>query len=246
MGGHRVASRCYVELHECYSDQDNAASYQNEENSVLNVEGSVDIDIKAQSVALARFGRCKPFTIDPSFIDSQLRLQLVMSTFFQNITSPEAHGGFTQAQPYSILLAIILGTLAIRHWLLHLPKTAKFPLFNPVKGVNLTDIAQRRHFAAHGAQILKEAETANPDRPFNIMTDTGEITVLPAMMADKLRNDPNLNFLTLAVEDTHSNLSGFEAFATLREEQLFLTVINKHLTKHLSMDILLESSFPGS
>lgn len=157
-----------------------------------------------------------------------------MSTLLPTKGLSDGYNGLIQAQPYSLLLVIIFGTLALRHWLTRLPKTANFPLLNPIRGFGLVDIAHRRHFAANTARLLREGEMANPGRPFNIKADTEEITILPALMADSLRSEPNLDFLTLVAEDTHDHLPGFEVFSALREQKLVVGVINKYLMKHLS------------
>lgn len=170
-------------------------------------------------------------------------IKISMSTIFQNVIPDQSCGsGLIPVQPSSVLLIIIFCTLLtqIRHWLVKSPK-ANFPLFNPAKGFGFVDMAARKEFSTNAIQLLREGEAANPKRPFNIMTNAGEMTILPPDMADKLRSEPSLDFLGPVVEDAHGHLPGFEAFGALREQKLVLAVVNKHLTKYLSKALLMKS-----
>ncbi len=40
---------------------------------------------------------------------------------------------------------------------------------------------------------MKNARALCPKQPFRIITDVGEVLVLPPDLADEIRNDPNLN-----------------------------------------------------
>lgn len=156
----------------------------------------------------------------------------MFSALFDNGVAYE--GSLVKVQPFSVILIIVLGSLGIHHWLNRLPKTAKFPLVNPAQGLELTDIGRRKDWFLHGSRILRDAEASNPDRPFNMLTGSGEMTILPPYMADELRSEPELSFLKYLYQDHSGHLPGFEVFAALCEEKLVVAVINKHLTKYLS------------
>lgn len=161
-----------------------------------------------------------------------------MSSTFQNITSPDGYISHIQVKTYPLLLAIILGSVAIRYYLATIPKKAGFPLLNPAKGIELTDTARRNHFTANSVELLRRGHAENGDRPFNLFTDAGEVTVLPSSMAHYIRNDPQLAFLEVTQEDFHGHLPGFEAFSNgAQVEKLVLAVLNKHLTKFLSENL---------
>jgi hypothetical protein len=158
-----------------------------------------------------------------------------MSATFQRAFFNEGHtSGLNQVQPSRLVLVLVACSVVIfvRQWLLRVPK-ANFPLLNPAKGFALVDVEKRKEFSHNAARLLREGEATNSKRPFNIMTNSGEITILPPEMADKLRSDANLDFLDVVADDAHGHLPGFEAFGALREQKLLLAVINKHLTKQL-------------
>uniref|UniRef100_A0A8H7N690 Uncharacterized protein n=1 Tax=Bionectria ochroleuca TaxID=29856 RepID=A0A8H7N690_BIOOC len=70
-------------------------------------------------------------------------------------------------------------------------KTSKIPLLNPPKGFDLTNW---------------------DGQMFKVMTESGEITIVPSALANDIRNEPNLSFMKAIAEDFHSHLPGFEAF----------------------------------
>ena len=41
---------------------------------------------------------------------------------------------------------------------------------------------------------MQRAESLYPGQPFRIVTDLGEVVMLPPELADEIRNEPNLSF----------------------------------------------------
>lgn len=84
-------------------------------------------------------------------------------------------------------------------------------------------------------EILAKARDLFPNEPFRLITDWGEVLILPPEFADEIRNDPRLSFSKAAMQDNHAGIPGFETVALVgREDQLIQKVARKQLTKHLS------------
>ncbi|KAF4429605.1 gibberellin cluster-C20-oxidase [Fusarium austroafricanum] len=102
---------------------------------------------------------------------------------------------------------------------------------NPLLGQNL----RARDFVKLSRDILAKARSLFPDQPFRLMTDWGEVLILPPEFADEIRNDPRLSFSKAAMQDNHAEIPGFETVRLVgREDQLIQKVARKQLTKHLS------------
>ncbi|KAF9773798.1 hypothetical protein IL306_008326 [Fusarium sp. DS 682] len=109
------------------------------------------------------------------------------------------------------------------------------------------------NFVKLSREILAKARSLFPDEPFRLMTDWGEVLILPPEFADEIRNDPRLSFSKaamqvsnrnpaprpsqtelVAVQDNHAGIPGFETVALVgRDDQLIQKVARKQLTKHL-------------
>lgn len=148
---------------------------------------------------------------------------------------PDGYISRLPVSTYPLVLALIVGTLVVHHFFINTTKKAKFPLLNPAEGFELIDTARRRHFAANSVELLKKGQIQHAQQPYNILSDTGELTVLPPSMAHSIRNDPGLHFMSFLTEEMAGDVPGFEAFkpspAVLK---LIINVITKYLTKYLS------------
>ena len=49
-------------------------------------------------------------------------------------------------------------------------------------------------------QILAKARRDYPNKPFRLLTDWGEVLILPPTFADEIRNEPKLSFSKAAVQ----------------------------------------------
>ncbi|KAI1877566.1 hypothetical protein JX265_003574 [Neoarthrinium moseri] len=93
--------------------------------------------------------------------------------------------------------------------------------------------------SAEKTRLLQfSGQSKYPHQPFRLLTDWGEVIILPPEFADEIRNDPRLSFGEAAMQDNHAGIPGFETVRLVgRTDQLIQTVARKHLTKHLSMVI---------
>ncbi|EGU79217.1 hypothetical protein FOXB_10248 [Fusarium oxysporum f. sp. conglutinans Fo5176] len=149
---------------------------------------------------------------------------------------------YAGSQPLSFYVAIFIFTLvpwAIRFSWPKLRKGSVVPLANPPESLFGTG-KTRRSFVKLSREILAKARNLFPDEPFRLITDWGEVLILPPEFADEIRNDPRLSFSKAAMQDNHAGIPGFETVALVgREDQLIQKVARKQLTKHLSiLDII--------
>lgn len=49
-------------------------------------------------------------------------------------------------------------------------------------------------------RILANARRDYPNEPFRLLTDWGEVVILPPTFADEIRNEPKLSFAIAAVQ----------------------------------------------
>ncbi|KAJ3548702.1 hypothetical protein NM208_g877 [Fusarium decemcellulare] len=118
-------------------------------------------------------------------------------------------------------------------------KAQTVPLANP-SGSLLGSNRTRRNFVKLSREILAKARSLFPDQPFRLMTDWGEVLILPPEFADEIRNDPRLSFARAAMQDNHAGIPGFETVRLVgRDDQLIQKVARKQLTKHLCENISL-------
>ncbi|KAG9502202.1 hypothetical protein J7337_005027 [Fusarium musae] len=133
-------------------------------------------------------------------------------------------------------IAIFVFTLlpwAIHFSRLGLREDSAIPLANPPNSLFGTG-KTRRNFVKLSREILAKARSLFPNEPFRLITDWGEVLILPPEFADEIRNDPRLSFSKAAMQDNHAGIPGFETVALVgREDQLIQKVARKQLTKHL-------------
>lgn len=63
----------------------------------------------------------------------------------------------------------------------------QYPLVNPPPLFDIGGVRARRNFRLKGWEILEESATKYGDKPFRILTDSSDTTVLPPKHAEELR-----------------------------------------------------------
>ena len=76
--------------------------------------------------------------------------------------------------------------------------STNMPLMNPPRFYDLGGIRAKLSFVFGARQLL--ALGARTGRPFRLLTDLGEMIVLPARYAHEIRNDPRLSFSEVIVQ----------------------------------------------
>ncbi|KAL1614587.1 hypothetical protein SLS54_009652 [Diplodia seriata] len=108
-----------------------------------------------------------------------------------------------------------------------------FPLINPRKFYDIGGIRAKLSFVFNARHLL--ALGVRTQRPFRLLTDIGELTVLPAHYANEIRNDPRLSFAEVISQTFHADLPGFEGFRQgTADAHMSRDVANKQLTHSLA------------
>lgn len=76
--------------------------------------------------------------------------------------------------------------------------SSDMPLMNPRKFYDLGGIRAKLSFVFGARKLL--ALGVRTGRPFRLLTDLGEMIVLPARYANEIRNDPRLSFSEVIVQ----------------------------------------------
>ncbi|KAH7018877.1 ent-kaurene oxidase [Ilyonectria destructans] len=67
--------------------------------------------------------------------------------------------------------------------------------------------ACKKHFAKNASAILAHAQSLYPMQPFKMMTDAGEVIILPAQLANEIRHEADLHFIQTVDEDFHASIT---------------------------------------
>ena len=100
---------------------------------------------------------------------------------------------------------------------------SNFPLVNPKKFYDLGGIRAKLTFIFSARHLL--ALGVRTGRPFRLLTDLGEMIVLPARYANEIRSDPRLSFSEVIVQVScaRSNISMVQAHELMNSPRLFRT-----------------------
>jgi hypothetical protein len=110
-----------------------------------------------------------------------------------------------------------------------------FPIINPSKSLEIFGKARRQEYISKGSSIFNKGVERFPGKPFKVLTESGEITVLPPSWAHEIRNEPNLHFMKAVHTDFHADYAPFKPFASATsDDDLLQAVARKQLTKYLS------------
>ncbi|KAF0317432.1 cytochrome p450 monooxygenase [Colletotrichum asianum] len=93
----------------------------------------------------------------------------------------------------------------------------------------------RMDFLKTGMSVLDKAKSAVADKPFRVLSENGDLTVLPPRFAHSIRNEDDLNFGAFIKADFHYGIAGFEPFGFVdHDSQILQNVVRKQLTKYLN------------
>ncbi|KAL1792320.1 hypothetical protein ACET3X_008827 [Alternaria dauci] len=92
----------------------------------------------------------------------------------------------------------------------------------------------KKAFLASSKEILDKARSLYPAQPYRVISDLGEVVVLPPELADEIRNNPKLSLATATYNDLNGDLPGFDiAKIGSHGDAILQAVIKKQLTKSL-------------
>ncbi|KAI1490402.1 cytochrome P450 [Biscogniauxia mediterranea] len=138
----------------------------------------------------------------------------------------------TKSTPYFILTLMVM--IVAYAWPSSTSSSVKkLPLVNPGGFFSMKQAKQQ--YRQSSKSILKNARKQYGNQPFRMITDLGEVVILPSEFIDEIRNEPKLSFSGGLEQERTSQFPEFEAFAVLHNDsQLLQTVLKKQLTKFLS------------
>jgi hypothetical protein len=137
----------------------------------------------------------------------------------------------------SQVMGLALCTVAVVAYLLKTTNSDSnsFPVINPSKSFGSAWKAHREDFQRNAGEYIEKGVRLFPGKPFKIVADVGEATVLPHTWANDVRNEPNLHFMKTVHQDFHADLSAFKPFASgTSDDALIQSVARNQLTKYLS------------
>ncbi|GAB0134067.1 hypothetical protein EsDP_00002452 [Epichloe bromicola] len=151
-----------------------------------------------------------------------------------NTTSAWANMDFThfQMRTYytSSLLLLIVSIVAFR--ILTRPKT-NAPFVDPPKFFDVTTTRQRLEAVKGARSLLQRAYKAFPGKSFRIMAEFAELIVLPAKLANEIRNDDRFDFSEFTRQATFPpDVLGLDPFQS--NDRLLKAVVQQYLTKSLN------------
>ncbi|KAF1352010.1 hypothetical protein BDV97DRAFT_397066 [Delphinella strobiligena] len=83
------------------------------------------------------------------------------------------------------------------------------PIINPGKRLSFYNVDAKRAFLTGSKTLMSDARKLYPGQPYKIITDVGEVLVLPPTVAEEIRNNSDLN-LARAMEVVWISFSRFE------------------------------------
>ncbi|GIJ83279.1 hypothetical protein Asppvi_002098 [Aspergillus pseudoviridinutans] len=134
----------------------------------------------------------------------------------------------------SVSYLIIVFPLLLLVYALQRPKS-RLPLANPRRFFELSDSRVKREFISGAPDIIEKGFSLTGNKPFRIIADIGEVTILPPSLANEVRNNKNLSFAKYMYRNFHAHLPGFEAFIEGgRDSRLVKHVSQRQLTTTLN------------
>jgi hypothetical protein len=97
-----------------------------------------------------------------------------------------------KTKPIPYLLATFLFVVFV-YSLGNKPKS-KVPFLNPRRPFELTAERAKRFYYHDCRSLLRSWFNSHPNEPAQLITDYGNMTVLPPSMANEIRNNPKLSF----------------------------------------------------
>ncbi|KAK7718583.1 hypothetical protein SLS64_002540 [Diaporthe eres] len=150
-------------------------------------------------------------------------------------------------RPHGYILTaflVVLVSVALK-----LTKKDDIPFINPPTWFHPRPLA-RMDFLKTGMQVFDKARSSVADKPYRVLSDDGDLTVLPSRFAHCIRNENDLDFGEFIKAGFHYPLPGFEPFGFINHpSQILQNVARKQLTKYLNTvtePLSIEAAFAAS
>ncbi|KXH57510.1 ent-kaurene oxidase [Colletotrichum salicis] len=126
-------------------------------------------------------------------------------------------------QPYGYIATAVL--VIIFSLLLKVSKHDDLPLFQPTpKWFRPTFLAQMEFFKT-GKDLIAKGRATLPDKPYKVLSESGEILVLPPRFANVIYNEEGLDFGAVIMRDLHGKIPGFQPFGFVDDDENIIQVV---------------------
>ncbi|KAF4926177.1 Cytochrome P450 monooygenase 1 [Colletotrichum viniferum] len=154
-----------------------------------------------------------------------------------------------ELQPHGYIITAFLVVLVTSVACKLAKRDNSIPFVDPPTWLRPRPLA-RMDFLKTGVSVLDKAKSAVADKPFRVLSENGDLTVLPPRFAHSIRNEDDLNFGAFIKADFHYGIAGFEPFGFVdHDSQILQNVARKQLTKYLNTvteQLSLETAFAAS
>ncbi|OLN97796.1 Dihydromonacolin L monooxygenase LovA 3 [Colletotrichum chlorophyti] len=107
----------------------------------------------------------------------------------------------------------------------------KLPELNPPKPFEFTNRRRMGEFVQQSKDLMLRGKATFGKNLYKLQTEWGNVVVLPPEFIHELRNEPQLDFVKTAQDDSHAYVPGFDPFAS---NPGMTKVVTKYLTKALT------------
>lgn len=115
--------------------------------------------------------------------------------------TPDSLSSFRELSTACLVLSIVI---AVYYFLYS--QTATFELVNGKKKYELSTSRAKGNFVKNAYSILSQRLQTVPGKPFRVIADVGEVTILPPEYAHEIRNDERFSFTKAAYRVSRENL----------------------------------------
>ncbi|KAL3292876.1 cytochrome p450 [Colletotrichum asianum] len=137
------------------------------------------------------------------------------------------------ATPNGFLPTIVIGLVSLFSWYIRDGKPfSGFKLVGKEPGEWFNTTALRR-WEHDPLKLIKGGFKATAGRPFQVMTESGPLIMIPLNLADEIRDDPRLTFAGFLERQQLTIYPGLDALHLSTKEEIIQETIRKHLTQAL-------------
>ncbi|KAH7081737.1 GA14-synthase [Paraphoma chrysanthemicola] len=136
-------------------------------------------------------------------------------------------GSLPSPQEHLLSLLAVFSLLVVVYIYLY-SEPAAFDLLNG----KLSDHRAKLYFLQNAQRILSERLKKMPGKPFRVVADIGEVTILPPEYAHEIRNDERFSFTKAAYRWFYAHLPGMEGFEAGTNETRLMKLIARHQLTH--------------
>ncbi|KAF1921226.1 cytochrome P450 monooxygenase [Ampelomyces quisqualis] len=138
---------------------------------------------------------------------------------------------FLRSHEPQISLLLLFASLIVTYIVLY-PKPVAFDLVNGKTAFELFNRRSKANFVKNAYGIISDRLQKVPGKPFRVLADVGEVTILPPEYAHQIRNDERFSFTKAAYRWFYAHLPGMEGFEAGTNETHLMKLIARHQLTH--------------